>query len=137
MITAPTPPPAWLTTLFYRRRYEPHLLFGSVLLLDPKQPPPLQQQRSRNAVSPRCRRNLAWRLQTLQHDLELLILGPASPPTRLHHFKPPDLSTVRMTVHKDSSQHRASSDKAVSAGGIRRFLGYGAGTLNASAARTH
>src|SRR5215471_2024404 len=100
------------------RRYEAHLLFGSVLLLDPKQPPPLQQQRSRNAVSPRCRRNLAWRLQTLQHDLELLILGPASPPTRLHHFKPPDLSTVRMTVHKDSSQHRASSDKAVSAGGI-------------------
>src|SRR5262252_9266763 len=72
-------------------------------------------------VSPRCRRDLAWRLQALKHDLELLILGPASSPTRLHHFKPSDLSTVRITVHKDSSQHRASSDKAASGGGILQY----------------
>src|SRR3546814_11937256 len=51
---------------------------------------------------------LARRLQALQHDLELLILGPASPPTRLHNFQPLNLGTALITVHKDSSQHHAS-----------------------------
>src|SRR3546814_9158104 len=51
---------------------------------------------------------LPWRLQALQHDLELLVLGPASPPARLHHFQPLDLGTALITVHKDSSQHHAS-----------------------------
>src|SRR4051812_20442533 len=85
-----------------------------------KQPSPLQQQRSSNAVSPRCRRDPAWRLQTLKHNLELLILRPASPPTRLHHLEPPNLSTVLMTVHKDSSQHQTSSDKAAFSAGVQR-----------------
>jgi hypothetical protein len=47
---------------------------------------------------------MAWRPQAPKHDLELPILGPASPPTRLHDFEPPNLSTVRMAVDKDSSQ---------------------------------
>ena len=43
------------------------------------------------------------RLQALDHDLELLFLGPAPTPTRLNNFKPFKLSTALMTVHKDSS----------------------------------
>ena len=81
--------------------------------------PPPEQQRSRNAVSPRRRRDLPRRLQALQHDLELLILGPAPPPARLHHFEPFDLGTALITVHKDSSQHCASPGKAAFSGGIR------------------
>src|SRR3546814_10760989 len=61
---------------------------------------------------------LARRLQALQHDLELLILGPASPPTRLHNFQPLNLGTARITVHKDSSQHHASPWQ----GGLPRIL---------------
>src|SRR3546814_20714626 len=54
---------------------------------------------------------LARRLQALQHDLELLILGPASPPTRLHNFQPLNLGTALITVHKDRSQHHARSEE--------------------------
>jgi len=56
---------------------------------------------------------------TLQDDLEFLILGPASPPARLHHFQPFDLGTAPITVHKDSSQHRASFGKAAVTGCVR------------------
>jgi hypothetical protein len=38
-------------------------------------------------------------------------LGPAPTPTRVHHFESIDLWTVRMTVHKDSSPHRAAPDR--------------------------
>jgi hypothetical protein len=68
------------------------------------------------------RRDLARRLQALQNDLELLILGPASPPARLHHFQPSDLGTALITVHKDSSQQRASLRKAAFSGGVRYKL---------------
>jgi hypothetical protein len=91
-------------------------LFGGIVRLGAKRLSPPQQQRARNAVSSCNRYDLARRLQALYDDLELLILGPASPAARLHHFQPSDLGTVLITVHKESSQHRASTDKA--AGGI-------------------
>src|SRR3546814_6989287 len=72
----------------HHRRDEADLLLRSALLLDPERPAPLKQLRPREAVAPRRRRDLARRLQALQHDLELLVLGPASPPTRLHNFQP-------------------------------------------------
>src|SRR5690606_15693715 len=97
-------------------RDEVDLPLRCALLLNPERPAPLKQLRPRKAVAPRRRRNLARRLQALPHDLEVLVLGPASPPTRLYHFQPLDLGTVRMTVHKDTSQHRASPGKAVSLG---------------------
>jgi hypothetical protein len=40
----------------------------------------------------------------LQNDLEFLILGPTTTPTRIHHFEPLDLGTAPITVHKDSTQ---------------------------------
>ena len=76
------------------------------------------QQGTRYAVLSRRRRNLAWRAQALKHDLELLILGPTPPPACLYHFKPFDLSTALMTVHKDSSHNQSSPYKAALAGGI-------------------
>jgi hypothetical protein len=94
-------------------------LFGGIIRLGTKRLSPPEQQRARNAVSPRSGRNLAGRLQALQDNLELLILGPAAPPTPLHHFQPPDLATALITVHKDSSQQRASLRKAAFSGGIR------------------
>ena len=98
----------------HHRWYEADLLFGSALLLGPDRPSPLKQLRAREAVALCLRRHLSWRLQALQHDLEFLIFGLASPPTRLRHFQPLDLSTARLTVHKDSSQNRASPGKAAS-----------------------
>jgi len=68
----------------------------------------------------RRRRHPAGRLQTLKHDLELLILRSAAPPASLHYFKPAGLRTVRMAVHKDSSQHYVSPDTAPFRGGIRK-----------------
>lgn len=50
--------------------------------------------------------------------LELLILGPAPPPTRVHHLKPFELGTAPITVHKDGSQQHASFGKAAFAGRI-------------------
>ena len=41
----------------------------------------------------------------LQNDLEFLILGPTTTPTRIHHFELLDLGTAPITVHKDSTQH--------------------------------
>jgi hypothetical protein len=70
-----------------------------------KRTSPPDQQRPRNAVSPRCRRNLPWRLQALQDDPELLILRPTTTPARIHHFEPLDLGTALITVHMDSSQN--------------------------------
>ena len=58
-------------------------------------------------------------LQALKHDPELLILGPAPPPTRLNHFKPFNLSTALIAVHKDSSHHQRSPYKAALTGGRR------------------
>jgi hypothetical protein len=40
----------------------------------------------------------------------------AAPPADLHHFKPFDLGTALITVHKDSSQYCASLDKAAATG---------------------
>ncbi|MBB4364222.1 hypothetical protein GGD65_005280 [Bradyrhizobium sp. CIR18] len=59
-----------------------------------KRPSPSQQQRARNAIPPRCCRDLARRLQALQDDLEPLILGPAPSPARVHDLKPFDLGTA-------------------------------------------
>jgi hypothetical protein len=53
-------------------------------------------------MAPRCRGHSSWRLQTLKHDLELLILGPAPTTTRLDHLEPFNLSTALMAVRKDS-----------------------------------
>jgi hypothetical protein len=47
---------------YHHRWYEAHLLCGGVLRLGPKGPSPSEQQRARNAVSSRRRRNLARRL---------------------------------------------------------------------------
>ena len=69
-------------------------------------------------ISPRRRRYLARRAQALKHDLELLILRPTPSPACLHHFKPFDLGTAPITVHKDSSQHHASFGKAAFTGRI-------------------
>jgi hypothetical protein len=68
-------------------------------------------------VSSRRRSYLARRAQALKHDLELLILRPASPPAGLYNFEPFDLSTALMTVHKLSSHHQSSLYKAALAGG--------------------
>jgi hypothetical protein len=38
---------------------------------------------------------------------------------RIHHFEPLDLRTALFTVHKDSSQHQASTDKPAFSEGIR------------------
>jgi len=64
-------------------------------------------------------RDLARRLQALEHYLELLILGPAPPTACVNYFEPRDLGTALITVHKDSSQHPASLGKAASGGRIR------------------
>jgi hypothetical protein len=58
------------------------------------------------------------RLQALHDDFELLILGPAPPPARVHHFEPLDLGTAPITVHKDNSQQHASLGKAAFTGRI-------------------
>src|SRR6266481_2370579 len=65
---------------------------------------PSDQQRPRHAISPCRRRDLPRRLQALQDYLELLILGPTTTPSRIHHFEPFDLGTALITVHNDSSQ---------------------------------
>ena len=70
-------------------------------------------------MSPCRRRDLARRLQALEHYLELLILGPAPPTTCVNYFEPLDLGTALITVHKDSSQHRASLYKAAPAGCVQ------------------
>jgi len=121
---AATIDPAWrrhcrLRFRDHRRRHETDLRFSSTLLLSPKRPAPLKQQRPRDAVSPRRHRHFARRLQALKHDLELLIFRPASPSARLHNIEPAGFRAGCMTVHKDSSQHHASSDKAAVAAGLR------------------
>jgi len=64
-------------------------------------------------------RDLARRLQALEHYLELLILGPAPPTACVNYFEPLDLGTALITVHRDSSQNCASLDKVAFSGGIR------------------
>jgi hypothetical protein len=59
---------------------------------------------------------LVRHLKAFQDDLELLVLGLASPPTRIHHFKPLDLAAAPITVHKDSSQQRVSLGKGAATG---------------------
>jgi len=66
----------------------------------------------------RWRDGLPRRLQALPDDLDLLVLGPAPPPAGVHYFEPFDLGTAPITVHKDSSQHRASVGKAAFSGRI-------------------
>jgi hypothetical protein len=45
---------------------------------------------------------------------------PIGSPNREKSFNEPlDLRTALLTVHKDSSQHQASTDKAAFSGGIR------------------
>jgi hypothetical protein len=62
---------------------------------------PIQQQRPRNTMSPRRRRYQAWRLHTLQNDLQLLVIRPAPPPASFNNPKPINLSTELIAVHKD------------------------------------
>src|SRR6266853_1940826 len=100
----------------HHRRHEAVLLLDAIITLGTKRSSPSDQQRPRYAISPRRRRDLPGRLQALQDYLELLILGPTTTPARIHHFEPFDLGTALITVHKDSSQHRASLYKAAPAG---------------------
>jgi hypothetical protein len=77
----------------------------------------MSAKRHTAALSPR----LARRLQALQDDLELLVLGPAPPPACVHYFEPFDLGTAPITVHKGSSQQHASFGKAAFTGRIQRY----------------
>ncbi len=63
-------------------------------------------------------------LQALHDNPELLVLRPASASTRLHHLEPPDLRTVRMTVHTHSPQPKQLNPaRRPSAEGYRRTSG--------------
>src|SRR6185437_8001134 len=62
---------------------------------------PIQQQRARDAVPPRVRRDRSWRLHALRNNLELLLIGPAPPPTGFNNAEPFKLSTALIAVHKD------------------------------------
>src|SRR6185312_9234777 len=62
---------------------------------------PIQQQRARDAVPPRGRRDRSWRLHALRNNLELLLIGPAPPPTGFNNAEPFKLSTALIAVHKD------------------------------------
>src|ERR1700681_4676907 len=62
---------------------------------------PLHQQRTRNSIPPRRRRDRSRHPQTLQHNPELLVIRPAAAPTGLNHLEPLNLSTVLIDVHKD------------------------------------
>src|ERR1700678_3826946 len=62
---------------------------------------PLHQQRARNSIPPRRRRDRSRYPQTFQHNSELLVVRPAAAPTSLNDLKPFNLSTVLIDVHKD------------------------------------
>src|SRR3979490_1159112 len=62
---------------------------------------PPHQQRTRNSIPPRRRRDRSRHPQTLQHNPELLVIRPAAAPTGLNHLEPFNLSTVLIDVHKD------------------------------------
>src|ERR1700738_4171473 len=62
---------------------------------------PLHQQRTRNSIPPRRRRDRSRHPQTLQHNPELLVIRPAAAPTGLNHLEPLNLSTLLIDVHKD------------------------------------
>src|ERR1700694_1353858 len=62
---------------------------------------PLHQQRTRNSIPPRRRRDRSRHPQTLQHNPELLVIRPAAAPTGLNYLEPFNLSTVLIDVHKD------------------------------------
>ena len=57
-------------------------------------------------------------MQTLQNNLELLIIGPATPPTSLNNLEPFNLSTELIAVHKDCYTALVSTRQ----GGPRRRL---------------
>src|ERR1700737_2422968 len=62
---------------------------------------PLHQQRTRNSIPPRRRRDRSRHPQTLQHNPERLVIRPAAAPTGLNYLEPFNLSTVLIDVHKD------------------------------------
>src|SRR5277367_4156351 len=62
---------------------------------------PLHQQRARNSIPPRRRRDRSRYPQTFQHNSELLVVRPAAAPTSLNDLEPFNLSTVLIDVHKD------------------------------------
>src|ERR1700690_758232 len=62
---------------------------------------PLHQQRARNSIPPRRRRDRSRYSQTFQHNSELLVVRPAPAPTSLNDLEPFNLSTVLIDVHKD------------------------------------
>jgi hypothetical protein len=57
---------------------------------------------NRDAVASRCRRYRSGRLQALDDNPELLVIGPASSPAGLNNLEPFDLSTALMAVNKHS-----------------------------------
>ena len=69
-------------------------------------------------MAPRRRGYRSRRLQAFQDDPKLLILGPAPPPTRLNHFRPFNLSTVLMAVHKHCYTSLNLTNKVAAPGGI-------------------
>src|SRR5271168_215139 len=62
---------------------------------------PLHQQRARNSIPPRRRRDRSRYPQTFQHNSELLVVRPAAAPTSLNDLEPFNMSTVLIDVHKD------------------------------------
>src|SRR3954463_7926268 len=81
--------------------------FGANLLGTKRSSPP-DQHRSGDPVSACRRRYEPPPAQALHNNPELLVLRPASASTRLDHLEPPELRTVRMTVHTNSPQRQAS-----------------------------
>ena len=83
------------------RPHEAGLLSLSAVRLRAERSSPIQQQRARDAVPPRGRRDRSWRLHALRNNLEFLLIGPAPPPTGFNNAEPFKLSTALIAVHKD------------------------------------
>jgi hypothetical protein len=89
-------------------RHEVHMSFGVILRLRAKTTAAIAAATSANAIAPRRPCDLAQRLQSLQDDLEILILGLAAMPSGLHHFKPLNLdaATLRLSLTPQSGLRR-------------------------------
>src|SRR3990170_3808896 len=86
------------------RRHEPRRRAFGAHLLGTERSSPREQHRSRDPVTACRRRYEPTPAQALHNNPELLVLRPASASTRLDHLEPPELRTVRMTVHTSSPQ---------------------------------
>jgi len=58
-------------------------------------------------------------LEALDHDPEFLVIGPAPSSASLDHFKPFNLSTVLIAVHKDSYAPLRLTQQGALTGGRR------------------